>query len=137
MNHVQQANLQFAPILNCIINFFGLYATLAAGFIIAVFTPSHNIPLCVGICFIIFSYYSMGWWNLCWMERAKQIRKLDIAEARGLQGWPEADKGALIRGIRRRSSGLFRSYFIYFLPHALFAGLWYLMFGTFAPSVPY
>lgn len=37
---------------NCIINFFGLYATLAAGFIIAVFTSSHNIPLCVGLCFL-------------------------------------------------------------------------------------
>lgn len=137
MSHVQQANLQFAPILNCIINFFGLYATFAAGVIIAIFTPSHDIPLCVGLCFLVFSYYSMGWWNLCWMERAKEVRKLDIVEARALQGWSEADKGALVRGIRRRSSGLFISYFIYFIPHMFFAGIWYFMFGTFAPSVPY
>lgn len=137
MSNIKQATNQFSPILHCICNLIGLVAVFAAGVIISVFSPINNIMLCVGIVFVIYSWKSMAWWSDDWLARDKEVRKLDIADARALENWTNEEKNELVRKIRRRSSGLFGSFVMYFIPHAIWLGIWYTMFGSFQPIVPY
>jgi len=132
-SQVQEAELQFAPLLYCIGNFFGIFVSLFIGLFISIFTVEHDLPFLAGICFSIFSFFSIYWWYEMWEARAAQIRYLDKIDIYELKGLSKAEQQKLALNIDSSSSYILWSYILYFFPHAVFLGYWYFMFGTFTP----
>ncbi len=137
MSNVKQAVNQFSPIIHWIGNMVGILAVYAAGVILAVFTPWNNIMGWFGVLLVIYTWHSGMWWYNEWMIRDKEVKKLDIADARALEDWTSDERNELVRKIRRRPSGVLRSYIMYFVPHLIWIGIWYSMFGSFSPIVSY
>ena len=127
-NKIPQANLQLAPMLHWVVNFFYCYGCLVIGLILFALTPLESEISGVIISFVIFLYFSMKEWYEMWEDRAEEIRELHIAEVYSWKELSEAEMSKLILSIRNRPSHVLLSYILYFVPHALFSAHFYSMF---------
>ncbi len=119
-HNIPQANLQFVPILHWVVNFVCCYGCVEVALFLSTFTPLESIMSGAIISFTVFLYFSMKEWRKMWEEREEEIRYLDIQAVYNDQHISKADMHKLAFSIKNRSSRLFRSYFIYLIPHTLF-----------------
>ncbi|MBA6350055.1 hypothetical protein [Colwellia sp. BRX8-9] len=127
-NKIPQAELQLAPMLHWVVNFFACYGCMVMGIILFAFSPLESVKSGAIISLLIFLCFSIKEWYEMWEDRAEEIRVLHIAEVYSWKELSEAEMHKLALSISNRPSHVLLSYILYFVPHALFSAHFYSMF---------